>query len=109
VDDEGIVYVADRNNARVQRFNLDGKYLGEWDHLGKATAIAFRDGALWVGTQYANVPNEADGWHMKIDRKTGKILELTESGCSHHVLNINKNGELLSGARPDTVYWFRKK
>jgi len=109
VDDQGIVYVADRNNARVQRFDLNGKYLGEWDHLGKVTAVAFRDGALWVGTQYRNVPNEADGWHMKIDRKTGKILELTESGRSHHVLNINKNGELLSGARPDIVWWFREK
>ena len=108
VDDQGIVYVADRNNARVQRFDLDGKYLGEWNHLGKATAIAFRDGALWVGTQYRNVPNEADGWYMKIDRKTGKILELMESGRSHHVLNINKSGELLSGARPDIVWWFRK-
>jgi DNA-binding beta-propeller fold protein YncE len=108
VDDQGIVYVADRNNARVQRFDLDGKYLGEWNHLGKATAIAFRDGALWIGTQYRNVPNEADGWHMKIDRKTGKILELAESGRSHHVLNINKNGELTSGARPDIAWWFHR-
>jgi DNA-binding beta-propeller fold protein YncE len=108
VDDQGIVYVADRNNARVQRFDLNGKYLGEWNHLGKVTAIGFRDGALWIGTQYRNVPNEADGWHMRIDRKNGKILELTESGRSHHVLNINKSGELLSGARPDIPWWFHK-
>ena len=109
VDDQGIIYVADRNNARLQRFDLNGKYLGEWNHLGKVTAVAFRDGALWIGTQYRNVPNEADGWHMKIDRKTGKILELTESGRSHHVLNINKSGELLSGARPDIAWWFHKQ
>ena len=109
VDEQGIVYVADRNNARVQRFDLDGKYLGEWYLLGKVTAVGFRDGALWVGSQYRNVPNEADGWHMKVDRKTGKILEITESGRSHHVLNISEKGELLSGARPDVVWWFRKK
>ena len=108
IDDQGIIYVADRNNARLQRFDLDGKYLGEWTHLGKVTAVAFRNGALWIGTQYRNVPNEADGWHMKIDRKTGKIIELTESGRSHHVLNIDKNGELLSGARPDIPFWFHK-
>jgi DNA-binding beta-propeller fold protein YncE len=108
VDDQGIVYVADRNNARLQRFDLDGKYLGEWNHLGKVTAVAFRNGTLWIGTQYRNVPNEADGWHMLIDRKTGTILALTESGRSHHVLNINKNGELLSGARPDIPWWFHK-
>ena len=108
IDNQGIIYVADRNNARLQRFDLDGKYLGEWDHLGKVTAVAFRDGALWIGTQYRNVSNEDDGWFMRIDRTSGKILELTESGRSHHVLNIDKNGELLSGARPDIAWWFRK-
>jgi streptogramin lyase len=109
VDDQGIVYVADRNNARIQRFDLDGKYLGEWNHLGKVTAIAFRDGALWIGTQYRNVPNEADGWQMKIDRKTGKILGYIESAHSHHIVNIAKSGDLFSGARPDTVLWFHAK
>src|ERR1043166_2641812 len=69
VDDQGIVYVADRNNARLQRFDLDGKYLGEWNHLGKVTAVAFRAGALWIGTQYRNESNEADGFHMRIDRQ----------------------------------------
>ena len=108
VDDQGIIYVADRNNARLQRFDLNGQYLGEWNHLGKVTAVAFRDGALWIGTQYRNVPNEADGWHMRIDRKTGAILELTESGRSHHVLNIGRSGELLSGARSDIAWWFHK-
>ena len=108
VDDQGIIYVADRNNARLQRFDLNGQYLGEWNHLGKVTAVAFRGGALWIGTQYRNVPNEADGWYMRIDRKTGKILELIESGRSHHVLNIDRSGELLSGARPDIAWWFRK-
>ena len=108
VDDQGIIYVADRNNARLQRFDLNGKYLGEWDQLGKVTAVAFRDGALWIGTQLRNEPNEADGWHMKIDRKTGRILEYTESGRSHHVLNVNKSGGLLSGARPDIAWLFHK-
>jgi len=108
VDDQGVVYVADRNNARVQRFDLNGKFLGEWNHLGKVTAIGFRDGALWIGTQYRHLVNEEDGFHLRIDRKTGQILEYTESGRSHHVLNINKVGELLSGARPDIPWWFHK-
>ena len=106
VDDRGVIYVADRQNARLQRFDLDGKYLGEWDDLGRVTAVTFRDGALWIGTQFNNEPNEADGWQMKIDRQTGKILGYVESGRSHHVLNVTARGELLSGARPDIVWWF---
>jgi len=106
VDDRGVIYVADRLNARLQRFDLDGKYLGEWDDLGRVTAVTFRDGALWIGTQFNNQPNEADGWQMKIDRQTGKILGYVESGRSHHVLNVTAREELLSGARPDIVWWF---
>jgi DNA-binding beta-propeller fold protein YncE len=107
VDDRGVVYVADRNNARLQRFDADGNYLGEWKHLGKVTAVGFRDGALWVGSQLRNEPNEADGWHFQIDRKTGDILRQTPSGRSHHVLNISRTGDLLSGARPDIAWWFQ--
>jgi DNA-binding beta-propeller fold protein YncE len=108
VDDRGVVYVVDRNNARLQRFDPDGKYLGEWNHLGKVTAVAFRAGALWIGSQYRNESNEADGFHMRIDRQAGRILEYVVSGHSHHVLNINARGELLSGARPDIAWWFQK-
>src|SRR5712692_437254 len=101
IDDQGVIYVADRQNARLQRFDLDGKYLGEWDDLGRVTTVAYRGGALWIGTQFNNQPNEADGWQMKIDRKTGKILGYVESGRGHHILNVTGTGELLAGARPD--------
>ena len=43
---------------------------------------------------------------MKIDRKTGKILGHTVSGRGHRILNMNKRGDLLSGARPDIAWCF---
>jgi len=33
VDSKGRLYVADRNNARVQVFNQDGKFLDQWRHV----------------------------------------------------------------------------
>lgn len=33
VDRNGTVYVADRENSRIQRFDQSGGYLGQWDHL----------------------------------------------------------------------------
>src|SRR5215468_4702229 len=30
IDENGIIYIADRENGRIERFDLQGKYLGEW-------------------------------------------------------------------------------
>ena len=38
--------VADRTNARTQRFNLDGSYIGEWNHLGRPFVLRVTGGAL---------------------------------------------------------------
>ena len=107
IDDEGVIYVADRQNGRLQRFDLEGRYLGEWANLGMVTTVAMSGGDLWIGTQQRNEPTGASGWLMKIDRRSGKILGYVDSAHGHHVVNVTKDGELLSGARPDTVLWFR--
>jgi DNA-binding beta-propeller fold protein YncE len=106
VDEEGIVYVADRQNGRLQRFDPNGKYLGEWANLGMVTSVAMSGGGLWIGTQQRNEPTSGPGWIMKIDRRTGKILGYVDSAHGHHVINVAQSGDLLSGARPDTVLRF---
>lgn len=106
IDADGIVYVADRQNGRLQRFDLQGHFLGQWANLGMVTSVATGGGALWIGTQQRNEPTGADGWIMKIDRKTGAILGYVESAHGQHVVNVASNGDLLSGARPDTVVWY---
>ena len=35
IDEEGIIYVADRENGRIQRFSPERKYLDEWRHWGR--------------------------------------------------------------------------
>ena len=107
VDEDGIVYVADRQNGRLQRFDPAGRYLGEWANLGMVTTVSSSGGALWIGTQQRNEPTGGTGWLMKIDRLSGKILGQMDSAHGHHVVNVTAKGELLSGARPDTVLYFR--
>ncbi len=106
VDENGVLYIADRENGRIQRFDLQGRYLGEWDNLGKTFSITMWDGALWIGTQPRNEPNGAPGWLMKIDRRTGQVLGYVES-TGHHSIEVTPAGELLTGTRPDQVLWFR--
>ncbi|MGH9784355.1 MAG: hypothetical protein ACRD88_09225 [Terriglobia bacterium] len=107
---EGVLYVADRENGRIQRFALDGRYLGEWSHLGKTFSLRVGpDGNLWIGTQPRNVPNGAEGWLVKVDRATGKVLGYVESPGFHSV-DVTASGEALAGARshPNKVLWFRR-
>jgi DNA-binding beta-propeller fold protein YncE len=106
---EGVLYVADRENGRIQHFDLDGKYLGEWDQFGKTFSISTGpEGNLWLGTHPRNVPNEDGGWIIKVDPDTGKVLGYVESPGLHS-LDITKAGEVATGARirPDEVFWFR--
>jgi sugar lactone lactonase YvrE len=67
-----VMYVADRGNARVQRFDLNGKYLGEWTHLGRPFALKWSGGALWVSLTTLE-PAGASPWMI-----TGELFAV---GC----------------------------
>jgi len=107
VDSDGTVYVADRENGRIQRFTLEGKFIGLWEVHGKTFSLTLARGFLWAGCQQRDQPNGAPGWIMKLDRKTGKLLGLVES-TGHHSVAVTSGGEILTGTRPDRVLWFRK-
>ncbi|HEV2961728.1 MAG TPA: 6-bladed beta-propeller, partial [Candidatus Angelobacter sp.] len=38
-DENGILYVADRENGRIEKFNLDGRFLGEFANLGRTYSL----------------------------------------------------------------------
>jgi len=109
---DGVLYVADRQNGRIQRFDLDGRYLGEWTHLGKTFSIsAGPEGSLWIGTHPRNVANEAEGWLVKVERATGKVLGYVDSPGLHSV-DVSASGDVLSDpgrGNPNRVLWFRRQ
>lgn len=107
IDSDNVIHVADRENGRLQRFTMEGRYLGETRGLGKTFSLKIARGALWIGTQPRDLPNGAPGWLMKVDRKTGEVLGYVES-TGHHSVELSPAGELLTGTRPDQVLWFRK-
>ncbi len=106
IDHENVLYVADRENGRIQRFDLNGRFLGLWDHLGKTFSLTALGDVLWIGTQPRTSPNGKDGWVMKVDRRTGKILGYAESEGTHSV-DLTRAGEPVMGARPNQILWFR--
>ncbi len=110
VDEDGIIYVADRENGRIQRFDLDGKYLGEFANLGRTYSLKLSGGALWAGMAPLNEPTGAPGWLVKMDRKTGKILgyvEVTDKGGLHSV-EVSATGEPITNLA-NHVEWFKAR
>jgi DNA-binding beta-propeller fold protein YncE len=108
VDEKGIVYVADRENGRIQRFTSAGKFVDEWPNLGKAFSIRLSGGAAWAGVQPGLVANGSSGWLIKMDRETGKILGYVDSAGGRHLIEVTASGELIDGVAPNIVQWFRR-
>lgn len=67
IDDNDIVYVADRENMRIHRFDTSGELLGEWMFDAMVCAIHLHDdGYMWITTGF-------DGQLAKVDM-TGRVL-----------------------------------
>ena len=115
--DGKVLYVADRTNARVQRFDLDGRYLGEWTHLGRPFALKMSGGALWVSlmtleTAEPGQANRASPRVLKVDPASGKVLGQIESPGPHSV-DVNEAGEVFAGgccggSAPTAFFWLRR-
>jgi len=70
IDADGLVYVADRGNQRLQIFDADGKFIKEWVYFGTPCG-------LYIGRdRYIYLANGHAGQIMKLDR-AGAILGMT--------------------------------
>ena len=64
-DSEGMVYVADRENHRIQIFNPDGKFETQWVNLSRAAAICIDAGSgrelVYIGEYFAGIGTNDTG------------------------------------------------
>lgn len=73
IDQEGLVYIADRNNSRIQVFSREGEFKEAWTNLGKPWGLAIsKESHIYM--------TDGDGEKMlKLDRK-GNILGEYKAG-----------------------------
>jgi sugar lactone lactonase YvrE len=112
----GIVYdgknllVADRTNARIQRFDLDGHYLGEWTNLGRPFALKMNAGSLWVAGM--TLDQRPTPQILKVDPSNGKVLGQAP-GPGPHSIDVNASEEVFAGgccggSNASGVFWLRR-
>jgi sugar lactone lactonase YvrE len=111
VDDQDRVYVADRENNRVQIFDINGKLLNIWEGINRPDGLCVRDGIVYVAelghiTYVDNVlyePYENMPWSMvKIFDVKGNELcrfggeETWKDGnfFAAHGANLDREGNL---------------
>jgi DNA-binding beta-propeller fold protein YncE len=101
IDDHGVVYVADRENGRIQRFDRQGTFLGEWTTYGKTFGLKLAGAALWLSS-IPRGPNGAPGWLIKVDRETGSLSGYVDA-VGNHGMDVMPNGDLLQAPGPDQM------
>ena len=107
--DGKVIYVADRGNARIQRFDLDGHYLGEWTHLGRPFALKLSGGALWISLM--TLEPTPSPQMIKVDPASGKPIEQIAFPGPHSI-DVNAAGELFAsgccgGSNPTGAFLLR--
>jgi DNA-binding beta-propeller fold protein YncE len=101
IDERGIIYVADRENGRIQRFDRRGTFLGEWTQYGKTFGLTLAGNALWLST-IPRGPNSAPGWLITINRETGALGGFVDSEGNHGVA-VMTSGDLLLAPGPNQI------
>jgi DNA-binding beta-propeller fold protein YncE len=84
VDAAGTVYIADRENSRIQLFSSDGEFVGEWTDVARPCQLAI-DRAGWIyiaelGFRAGRWP----GWGPPVPGQTGGRVSIFDSKGKLH-------------------------
>ena len=101
-----MVYVADRENGRLHRFDRSGKFLGLWEYARQLFSVAVGpNGALYISVA---LNRETREWYLiQIDPETGAMLGQAD-GFGHE-LAVSKDGTLLPGEGEPSVVVYRPR
>ena len=103
-DAQGLLYIADRNNARIQVFDADGTYIRESAHSGTPCGLCMSaDGHIWLAHGHTGEIMKLDLQGNVVDRMagSGQGKALGRYGEAHYIAE-SPRGELFVA---DTLNW----
>jgi len=101
---DGNVYVADRENGRVQRFTPEGQYLGEWAYGNQLYSLDFGSrGEVYMGYRDATARG-LDGWVLKADAASGRVVGRFPGPV--HFVALAPSGAVMGGTTAGTIQMF---
>lgn len=116
-DSVGKVYVADRENHRIQIFDDQGNYLTQWNNMHRPCGLYIADDLIYIGQLLSNLSVNADypniGACITIHDLTGKRLarlgdirygEAPGQFIAPHGLAVDSQGSIYVGEVSWTAY-----
>ena len=89
VDDDGLVYVAARENQRVQVFDTEGKFVTQWNDMSRVAAICMDaegdDPLIYLGEYFCGIGSNTMGTNL-----------------GPRVSVMNRNGDVLARVGTDS-------
>ncbi len=109
VDNNGLVYVADRTKWRIQIFTPEGAFLRQWTHIGKPFDVVYA----------------ADGYFYICDGENARVTKVDAAGTvigflgapghdpgqlsSAHALAVAPNGDIVTAHLDGRAQLFRRR
>src|SRR5437016_5976746 len=95
----GLLYVADSDNARVQIFTLDGKYMGSFGQKGSEPGQFRAPWLLAVSRDGVVLVADKDSSRVQFFSKDGVYLQAIDAGAPIDGLAVDPAGRLYTSHR----------
>ena len=77
MDSQGRLFVADRNNNRIQIFDQEGNYVADWKQFSRPSGVYIRNDVIYVADSESEIsPGRNVGWKRGIrigNARTGEV------------------------------------
>jgi streptogramin lyase len=102
LDPDGLLHIADRNNARIQVFDIDGRFVRESRHPGTPCGLcAGPDGFVYLAHGHTGLVKQLDWQGNVLGETGGQGKTLGRFGEAHYIA-VSGRGEVFV---TDTLNW----